>query len=293
MAMARRAEGWLHAPAPAERLAGLRIAIGGFVTIYLALNVGEFARLADRSPTQFEPIGAARVLDAPLPAEVLWLMFVVALLLGAAFTAGLWVRLIGPLFAMLVLAWTSYHSSWGQLLHFEHLFTLHLLILSLAPVADTWAVRTPKVQLPPSSRYGWPIRLLAITTAVTYVLSGIAKLQLSGTEWFAPETLADHIGYSTIRMQTLGGPTPPLARLVLDNQWLLTPLAAFSLAVELGAPLALVGSRLRNVWVAAALSFHLGTAATMLVFFGYRGLGFAFLPLFAIERTRNPMLKFR
>ncbi len=285
--VSRRLDDWLFAPAPAERLAGLRIAIGGFVTVYLALNLGEVARLTDRSAAQFDPVGLARLLHAPLPAGVLWLLFGLALLSGAAFTLGLWVRATGPAFALLVLGWTSYHSAWGQLLHFEHLFTLHLLILAMAPVADAWTMGGPAQPQPPSHRYGWPIRLLAITTALTYLLSGIAKLQLSGAEWFAADTLANHIGYSSIRMQTIGGPTPPLARFALNNQWLMTPLAVLSMAVELGAPLALVGKRLRNIWVVAALGFHLGTAATMLVFFGYRGLGFAFLPLFAVEHVRR------
>ncbi len=282
--LGRRAEQWLHAPAPAERLAGLRIAIGGFVVAYLALNATEVARLADQSPRQFEPIGVARVLDAPLPSVVLWAMFAAALVLGIGFTAGLWVRIAGPAFALLVLGWTSYHSSWGQLLHFEHLFTIHLLILGFAPVGDAWAPGT-QARRPPGPRYGWPIRLLALATALAYLLSGITKLQLSGTEWFDPDTLANHIGYSATRMQSIGGPTPPLARLVLENAWLMTPMAVGSLFVELGAPLALLNTRLRNMWVASAVLFHLGTAATMFVFFGYRGFGFAFLPLFAIERA--------
>lgn len=294
-ALVSRAEGWLHAPAPAERLAALRIAIAGAVTVYLGFSVREVARLANRPSSQFEPIGVARVLDAPLAAELLWALFVAALVFGLAFTAGLLTRLTGPIFGLLVLGWTSYHSSWGQLLHFEHLLTLHVLILGLAPVADAWAVRAPATRPAPSSRYGWPIRLLAIATVLTYVLSGIAKLQLSGTDWFVADTLANHIGYSATRMQTIGGPTPPLARFVLDNQWLLTPLAVGSLAVELGAPLALMTSRMRNVWVLSALLFHAGTAATMLVFFGYQGLGIAFLPLFAVERlaTNRDSVRFR
>ena len=285
--LAARLDGWLHDPAPPERLAGLRIAIGGFITIYLAANIAEFARVANRPAVQFDPVGIARVLAAPLPSFAVWSLFAVALVSGVIFTAGLWTRVSGPVFALAVLGWTSYHSSWGQLLHFEHLFTLHIMILAGAPVGDAWTLGSASragAGGQPSSRYGWPIRLLAIVTALTYFLAGVAKLRLSGTAWFDPATLANHIGYSATRMDTIGGPTPPLSRFVLQNQWLIVPLACVALAIELGAPLALLGRRLRNLWVGAALCFHAGTGATMLVFFGYRGLGVALLPLFAIEQ---------
>lgn len=277
---------WLHAPAPPERLAALRIAIAGFVTIYLVANVGEFARLAD-GQSIFAPVGVARVLDAPLPSAAVWALFGAAVASGASFTIGFAARCTGPLFATLVLSWASYHSSFGQILHFEHLFTVHLLILAFAPTADAWALsfRPSGRERPrPEVRYGWPIRLLAIVTATTYVLSGIAKLRLTGFAWFDPDTLGAHIGYSATRMEAIGGRTPPLARWVLAHSWLIGPMAAAALAVELLAPLALLGRWARNLWVGAALLFHAGTAATMLVFFGYRGLGFAMLPLFAVER---------
>ena len=129
----RRLDDWLHEPAPHERLAILRVLIGGFVTVYLAVNVGEFDRVTRRDPSEFDPVGAARLLSGPLPDAVVWALFVGLLLAGVAFTAGVCFRLAGPLFAIGVFAWASYHSSWGRLLHFEHLFTIHVLILGSSP----------------------------------------------------------------------------------------------------------------------------------------------------------------
>jgi len=280
--MLARFEAWLCAPAPAERLAAIRIAVGAFVTVYMVVNVREFDRLGSRDPSAFDPIGVARVLDTPLSATSMWLLFGALLVSGCAFTVGIAVRVSGPAFAILVLSWTSYHSSWGQLLHFEHLFTIHLLILAFAPTAQAWAPGA-KSPVAPDVRFGWPIRLLAIATATTYVLSGIAKLRLSGMAWFDADTLANHIGYSAVRMETIGARQPPLASAVLQTRWLIPFMAAAALAVELGAPLALVGRKLRNGWMLAALLFHAATAATMQVFFGYRGLAFAMLPLFRLE----------
>jgi hypothetical protein len=63
------------------------------------------------------------------------------------------------------------------------------------------------------------------------------------------------------------------------------PLAAFTLAVELGArSLCLAGGR---VWAAAAWAFHAGVLAVMAILFWYP-LGAAFAPFFAVERLRVP-----
>ncbi|MFW2381788.1 MAG: HTTM domain-containing protein [Acidimicrobiales bacterium] len=273
---------WLHEPAPAERLAALRILITAFVVAYLVANVFEFSRLANRPTSEFEPVGIATILDQPLGSRV-WLLFGASILAGVAALIGFAFRFTGPLFAGLVLVWASYHSSWGQMLHFEHLFTLHLLILALSPAADAWSVQ-PAESPTPSVRYGWPIRLLAITTVVSYFIAGVAKLRIGGLDWIEGSTLSNHIGYSATRMEVLGGFVPPVAPYVIGKNWLMGPMAVGGVLIELAAPLALLGGRWRRWWVVAVLTFHLATAATMMVWFPYQGLGFALLPLFRVER---------
>jgi hypothetical protein len=63
-----------------------------------------------------------------------------------------------------------------------------------------------------------------------------------------------------------------------------TPLAVATLMIELGAPLALVVSRLRVPWVALAWCMHAAIAATMFVVFPYPLALIAFAPLFRLER---------
>lgn len=282
---------WVHVEAPAERLAALRILVGVFVTIYLVANVAEVNRLATQNPQGFDPIGAARLLSGPLGSVAAWTWWASAVVLGVLFCLGLGFRIAGPGFALLVFGWASYRSSWGQMLHFEHLFAIHLLVLAVAPAADVWTIGRRGGQRPSASaRYGWPIRLMAIATVAAYALSGLAKLRLTGLAWLNADTLANHIAYSARRVELVGGPSPPLAEFVLSNRWLVTPLAAAALVVELGAPLALLGRRWRTPWILAALLFHMATAATMLVFFGYRGLGIGLAPLVAIEVPVRRML---
>jgi len=56
---------WWFAPAPPERLAALRVAIGGYALVYLVSLVPELAALARLPAAQFAPVGVS------LPAVVL------------------------------------------------------------------------------------------------------------------------------------------------------------------------------------------------------------------------------
>ncbi len=287
VALVHRVDRWLLAAAPPQRLAVLRIAVGVYGLVNLIVSVGEFARLAERPAGEFEPVGIAGLLDAPASPVVLWSLFAASLVSGVGFTIGARFRLSGPLFALCTLIWASYHASWGQMLHFEHLLVLFALIIGVSPAADALSIDRRRRREPETSdhvRYGWPVRLLAIVTVVTYVLAGVAKLRIGGVAWVDGSTLANHIAYSATRQDLLGEPRPPLASLVVRQDWLIQPMALAGLGVELLAPLALLGGWCRRLWVPAAIVFHLGTLTTMFVFFPFNGLGFALLPLYRAER---------
>ena len=59
------------------------------------------------------------------------------------------------------------------------------------------------------------------------------------------------------------------------------------IALELGAPIALLGGRVRTIWVAAVWLMHALIAATMFIVFPLPLFGVAFLPLFDAERLRR------
>lgn len=285
--MITRVDRWLLGPAPAERLGTLRVLTCGFVVVYLIATVGEFDRLASTDRSEFEPIGVIGLFDSPFSTAIVWLLFAAAIVSGFAATAGAWFRLSGPLFAGLTLVWVSYHSSFGQLLHFEHLFTIHLLILAVFPAADAWSVDARRAQREtpdPSARYGWPVSLLALATAITYVIAGIAKLRIGGLAWLDGSTLQNHIAFAATRANLLGGIEPPFARFFVDQTWLLAPAAIGTVVIELAAPLALFGRLPRRIWVSSAIIFHAATASTLLVFFPYQSLGFAFIAYFQPEK---------
>lgn len=285
-------DGWMFAPAPPQRLAVLRLLVGGFATVYLAVRLPVFLSVADADPGRFRPVGLLAPLEDPLPGGLLRGLAVLALVLGAAFTAGVWFRLSGPLFALVLLVLTTNRSSYGQLLHFENLMLLHVLVVGLARSADalSWDARdrSPRLRAdaadPVGSPYGWPVRLAALVTVVTYVLAGLAKLRIGGLGWMVGDTLRNHVAYSAVRLDALGGTPSAVGKALVERAWIFPPLAVSTVVVELAAPVALLGGRIRTVWVACAWALHAGIAALMFVVFPYPLFLVAFAPFYRLER---------
>lgn len=288
--MIERVLAWWYAPAPAARLALLRIAVGGFALVYLLIRAPHLLSVTAFEPREFQPVGVVSVLSAPLP---VWLVYVTVLLVipaGAAFVLGFWFRLTGPVFAALLWWLTSYRSSWGMIFHTDNLLTLHVLLLALSPASArlSWdARRRPALEAPDQAdgRYGWAIRAMTVVTACTYVVAGIAKLKLGGFEWLGGELLRSQIAFDNLRKIELGSGFSQLGVWLIRHPAVFAPLAAATLVIELGAPLALRGGRVALVWCLAAWSFHVGIALMMHIAFPYPLSFLAYLPSFRVERA--------
>ncbi|HEY0133494.1 MAG TPA: hypothetical protein VGB85_05425, partial [Nannocystis sp.] len=172
---------WWRADAPAQRLAALRLLVGGFATIYLVARVVHLISFVDFPARNFAPVGVVSLLSAPLPAPLVIAAVILAIALAPAFTLGWRFRVTGPAFAFMLLWVLSYRNSWGMVFHTENLLVIHALVLGLTRSADAWSLDVRRAAIAPQPRaYGWPIRLLALVTVATYVLAGVAKLRLSG-----------------------------------------------------------------------------------------------------------------
>jgi hypothetical protein len=277
---------WWFAPAPAERLAALRIAIGGFATAWTIARLPEVIAVARMPASQLAPVGVVRVLAAPLPAIGVAAIAVATVACLIGLTAGFRYRITAPLAAIGVLWTLSYRNSWGMVFHTENLMVLHVVALACAPAADAWAVgaRPPRRE-PPDAGYGWAIKLLAALTLATYLLAGVAKLRLAGVAWIDGGQLRNQIAIDHLRKALLGGLTAPLARPLVAHPGGLVALSLATLALELGAPLALLGGRTARCWAWGAWGFHLGVVLAMNVWFPYHIAWIAFLPLVAAERV--------
>ena len=287
MNVARRVDAWLLAPAPPERLAAFRVLVGLFATLYLAIRAPAFLLLADPEASgTFDPVGVLWFLARPLPAGVVVGAFFVTLAAGVAFTLGAWFRVSGPLFALGLLALTTYRSSWGQILWLEILVVLHALIVGFTRAADAWAWprrgATAARRATDGATYGWPLRLAALVTVTTYVLAGVAKLRYGGVAWMFGDSLRNQVAYSAARLDLLGAVGSPFGRLASRYGWLFPPAAVATVALELGAPVAL-WRRARVPWVVGAWAMHLSIGVLMFVVFPYPLVLVAFAPLFELD----------
>ncbi len=276
---------WCYPEMPAERLAALRIVLGGAAVLYLVARSFHLAGVGRHAAWQFTPVGPVALLDSPLPPWFTAAMVPLAIVAGIAFTVGWRWRASGPVFAALFLWVISYRNSWGMLFHTEHLMVLHVGVLALSPAADAWSIDARGRRVPqPSGSYGWAIRLLAAVTVATYLIAGITKLQRSGLEWVTSDTLRNFVAFDNLRKAELGDVYSAVGAAAVRHAWVFPPLAAFSLAIEIGAPLALINDRVGRWWSAAAWSFHAGVAIVMWIVFPYPLLGLAYAPFLRLER---------
>lgn len=282
--------------APAERLAAFRIVLGTFILVYLLIRLPVFLELARRDGPGFDGVGIARWFDGAVPSWVIRSAIAIALASGCAFVVGWRFRITAPAFALCVLLLTSYRSSWGQMLHFENVFTIHVLVIGFTSgAADAWSLdrRGGRTSIrEPGPRYGWALQLCAVIVVTTYVIAGIAKLRYGGGEWLVGDTLRNHVAYSAVRLDLLGAQASPVAEWLVPHAWVFPPLAITSVVIELAAPVALLGARLRNVWVAAVWLMHVGIYALMLVGFPYPLFLVAFAPFFHLESIAGRVLEF-
>lgn len=262
------------APAPRLRLSTFRVLVGFYATVWAAARLPHHLAQVDRLPERWRPVGVLSWLgEAPADALVV-AGAVAAPFLGVAFTLGWRHRLVAPLFAVVLLVVATLDSSWGQVFHTENLIVLHVLILAAAALL-------------PADRedpYGWPLQLAAMVVVVTYVVAGVAKLRIAGWGWLDGDVLRHLVAHDNLRKAVLGDPHSPLGKALVGHRWVFTPMAIASVAVELGAPLALLGGWARTVWVSSAWAFHAGVLALMAVLFAYPLVGVAFAPFFDLER---------
>jgi hypothetical protein len=262
--------------APA-RLDRVRLLIGTYLAVWGLVRLPYHLDVARLHPARWNGVGPLAALDAPPPP---WLSIAAAVLLvpaAVALAAGWRLRVTAPIVAAVALYVTSLDSSWGQVFHTENLVVLHVLVLAGAALA---------VRPDPA----FVLRLLAVATAATYVVAGVAKLRTGGWEWAGGDVLRHQVAYDNVRKAVLGAAYSPVGGWAVGHRWLFPPLAVLTLAVELGAPLALLSRRAAAAWSSLAWLFHLGVFALMAIAFPYPLSGVAFAPLLPVERLPLPRL---
>ena len=290
--------GHWFAPAPATRLATLRVLLGGYGLWYVGRRVGMYRRIARTNRRLYLPVGAARLNPRPVPQPVFDAALVATLAANTAVVVGWRYPITGPIYGGLLLWLLSYRNSWTMIFHSDNVLVFHALILGCAPAADALALDArrggalPRTLLAGPDRnpagdwhYGWPIRLMNAVTAATYLLAGVAKLAgPSGRQWATGDGLRSQIATDALRKELLGTAPPPYLQAVYRQVALLRVLAIGSLVLEALAPLFLVDRRLARFWAVNAFLMHWGIFGIMKIRFRYQLSGVIYAPLFDVER---------
>lgn len=253
-----------------QRSALTRLLVGTFAVAYLVVRFRYFADLSRHDASELSPVGVASILSAPLPPAATWSIAILAVISGVAFTRGVHLRASGIVFSLALLWVTTYRSSFGKILHSENLLVLHVLVLAAA----AW-VRDER----------WTLRTLGVATTLTYFVAGVTKLRAGGGAWLSGQALGEWLAFDAVRKIELGSFHSPLAGWLSTSPALLVALSAFTLAVELGAPLALLSTRVARAWVVLAWAFHLGVLLAMAIGFFYPLTGVAFASLLPLEKS--------
>ena len=288
----KRLSAWWFAPAPAERLAALRICVGAFAFCWVMGRMAEMYRVAQLPRISWKPTGLTAWLDrsgvlhGPYAPTTVYVISIATAVLLAAFTLGILHRVLAPLAAIGLLFTLTYRNSWGMIFHTENLLVVHVLVLAFTPSADAYALFTRRRER--AAGYGWVIKLLIAVTVLTYVMAGIAKLRIAGMAWLDGEQLRNQIAVDNLRKALLGDSIAPLATPFLDHPSGFTVFSVMTIVLELGSVVALlggrIGQRLGKLWALAAWGFHVGVVLLMNIWFPYPLLGMAYLPLLRAER---------
>lgn len=265
------------APVPRRRYDLVRMLTFGYAIAWLLIRFRYIDDVARLPSVRFAPVGVLAPLDVP-PARwlvlVVWVATVAACVLAAT---GRWIRAAAPVGAAGVWFVATLTSSFGQVFHTEHLLVIHLGVLGVAAL----------VERPSSEPSGWPLNLMMAVVVVTYVDAGIAKLRWSGVEWLTGDVLRNWVAVDNLRKWQVDDLYSPIGGWLAGVAWVWFPIAVVTLVVELGAPAALLATRVRYVWITMAWGFHVGIFVLMAISFPYQLLGVAyaaFLPLEAWEQ---------
>ena len=279
---------WLSEEAPARRLAVVRILVGTYAVIFVAIRSIHWFDVARLPERRFDPVGVLAWLDAPFTGGLVGFMTIATLGAGVAFLIGWRFRITAPLFALLLLIMTTHGNSWGQILHTENLLVLHVIILAFSPADVRYAVGRPGGGDDTARHdFGWALRLMTLVVVIAYVIAGLAKLRNGGFEWLTGDVLRNQVAHDNLRKILLGDVHSPIGAWLVQFGWLFPPMAVVSVFVELGAPLVLLGKPSRYGWVVAAWGFHLGVLALMAILFPYQLLGIAFASMLPVERLAD------
>lgn len=282
MSLVQRWQAFWFPAVPVRRLAVFRIVmttyalfdiwlVSGFISRYSRVDDEFYKALAILQP--FPRLG-------PALTSAVYAVLVVSLalaLVGCFTRTALWIA------APLYLWWWGTYYSFGAVHHGRITAVAALFVLAVAPSGgaysvDSWRARRRAASLgAPASAAGrdelagWALRVMMVLVVGAYLLAAYSKLRVTGPGWVKGGALEAVM----IKNGT------PAAMLLVRHLWLVYAMAALTLVLEGTAWLLFFRGRIRDVYVLAAVLFHIGTLLVLNI--SFLGLVAAYLAFYDLE----------
>jgi len=162
-------------------------------------------------------------------------------------------------------------------------------VMAFSRCGDSWSVDrlirllrgwrdATKMSLMLSGEYTWPVRLVWVLFILVFFGAGMSKIRHSGLEWI----FSDNMRYLLIRHHYTHEPLTSWGLYLAQYNWLCQLLAAATLVVEVGSPLALFSHKLRLIIIPGLFFMQIGIWTLM----GVQFLAYLFCFLFWIPWDR-------
>jgi hypothetical protein len=247
-----RLRGWLDdalwGPETALRLVVVHVGLSALIGLRIVL--GSYRQLADTPSALVDPVPLLGWLDRMPSAEVIVAIQIVGALAAAAAVMRRQPRVAFAVAWLCYLVLAGLRGSRGKVLHNDLLLLWASAPFLLAPVVVDLRDRVAR------RRYGWPIRVAMVITALVYFFAGYHKLRRSGIDW----VLGDNMRYLMLWGPSIGAAQwESMARWVGEHLWAAKASGAFILGLEITFPVVLVVRRLQAWYALAAVFLHVTT----------------------------------
>jgi hypothetical protein len=282
MSLVQRWQAFWFPAVPVRRLAVFRIVM----TTYALFDIWLVSGFISRYSRVDDEFYKALVILQPFPrlgpalTSAVYAVLVVSLalaLVGCFTRTALWIA------APLYLWWWGTYYSFGAVHHGRITAVAALFVLAVAPSGgaysvDSWRARRRAASLgAPASAAGrdelagWALRVMMVLVVGAYLLAAYSKLRVTGPGWVKGGALEAVM----IKNGT------PAAMLLVRHLWLVYAMAALTLVLEGTAWLLFFRGRIRDVYVLAAVLFHIGTLLVLNI--SFLGLVAAYLAFYDLE----------
>ncbi len=271
---------------PVRRLSLFRIVLTAYALIDIAFVSSYMSRFSRVDAAFHQPILLFRILQVPRlgPGATTIVRGVLIVALACALI-GLWTRVSLWVSAILYTYWFGTFYSFHAIEHGRVPIVLSLFALAVAPAGAAYSIddlrrrnkRGPTdddagaESEPRDVLAGWALRLVMVVVVCAYAFAAYSKLRAQGLGWIHSGALNEVL---IEKQQSLG-------LSVARHPGIIEAMSAVTVLTEALSPLLFFRGRIRDIYLAVMVSFHLGTL--VLLDISFLGLVLCYLAFYDLE----------